>query len=96
LKVSANVKIAMLCFEIFGGANSPNAPPPWLRAWFMLSFPAGRAKKLMRHKIGSEKRADSQMSLAQNVWETLDREVQEACGHQLVNFSGAYARSCIE
>jgi len=30
LKVSANVKIAMQCFENFGGANAPNAP--WLRA----------------------------------------------------------------
>jgi len=31
VKVSANVKIAMQCFESFGGANAPNAPP-WLRA----------------------------------------------------------------
>jgi len=29
MKVSANVKIAMQCFENFGGANCP----PWLRAW---------------------------------------------------------------
>jgi len=29
LKVSTNVKIAMQCFENFGGrANAPNAPPP--------------------------------------------------------------------
>jgi len=27
LKVSANVKIALQCFENFGGANTPNAPP---------------------------------------------------------------------
>jgi len=27
LKVSANVKIAMQCFENFGGTNAPNAPP---------------------------------------------------------------------
>jgi len=27
MKVSANVKIAMQCFENFGGANAPNAPP---------------------------------------------------------------------
>jgi len=26
LKVSTNVKIAMHCFENFGGANAPNAP----------------------------------------------------------------------
>jgi len=26
LKGSANVKIAMQCFENFGGANAPNAP----------------------------------------------------------------------
>jgi len=26
LKVSANVKIAMQCFENFGGANAPNTP----------------------------------------------------------------------
>jgi len=33
LKVSANVKLAMQCLEIFGG-NAPNAtPPPLLRAW---------------------------------------------------------------
>jgi len=45
LKVSANVKIAMQCFENFGGANAPNAPlgcapgprcPLWLRAWWQL------------------------------------------------------------
>jgi len=29
LKVSANVKIAMQCFENFGGGEMP---PPWLRA----------------------------------------------------------------
>jgi len=28
LKVSAKDKIAVQCFEIFGGANAPNAPPP--------------------------------------------------------------------
>jgi len=27
LKVSENVKIAMQCFKIFGGAIAPNAPP---------------------------------------------------------------------
>jgi len=27
LKVSTNVKIAMQCFENFGGTNAPNAPP---------------------------------------------------------------------
>jgi len=27
LKVSTNVKIAMQCFENFGEANAPNAPP---------------------------------------------------------------------
>jgi len=28
LKLFANVKIAMQCFENFGGVNAPNAPPP--------------------------------------------------------------------
>jgi len=27
LKVSANVKIAMQCFEIFGGGQMPQMPP---------------------------------------------------------------------
>jgi len=31
LKVSANVIIAMQCFEIFEGGECPK-PPPWLRA----------------------------------------------------------------
>jgi len=31
LKVSANVKIAMQCFEIFGGGKMPQTPHPWLR-----------------------------------------------------------------
>jgi len=34
LKVSANVKISVECFENFGEANAPNASPPCLRAWF--------------------------------------------------------------
>jgi len=28
LKVSANVKIAMQCFENFGGGEMPQMPPP--------------------------------------------------------------------
>jgi len=35
LKVSTNVKIAMQCFENFGGRNAPIAP--WLRAWLYFS-----------------------------------------------------------
>jgi len=42
LKVSTNVKIAMQCFENFGG-KYPKCPPPWLRAWFNLSI------RLVRH-----------------------------------------------
>jgi len=37
LKVSTNVKIAMQCFENFGEANAPNAPP-WLRACHRLLY----------------------------------------------------------
>jgi len=33
LKVSTNVKIAMQCFETFGG-QTPQMPPPWLRACY--------------------------------------------------------------
>jgi len=33
LKVFSNVKIAMQCFENFGGGNAPNASPR-LRAWY--------------------------------------------------------------
>jgi len=39
LKVSANVKIAVQCFEIFEGENAPNVPP-WLRACLQVT---GRA-----------------------------------------------------
>jgi len=34
LNVSANVKIAMQCFENFGGGECP----PWLRAWFPVIY----------------------------------------------------------
>jgi len=33
LKVSTNVKIAVECFENFGEANAPNAPPACAPAW---------------------------------------------------------------
>jgi len=37
LKVSANVKIARQCFEIFGGGEMSQIPPPWLRTCSPLS-----------------------------------------------------------
>jgi len=40
LKFSANVKIAVQCFENFGG-EMPQMPPPWLRAFSVL-LAAGR------------------------------------------------------
>jgi len=40
MKISANVKIAVECFEIFGG-KMPQMPPSWLRAGSKLSEQAG-------------------------------------------------------